>query len=300
MKVKHIILISFLAIVSTAYSQSINDVTYFKYSLLPQTDFDAQNGHTTISRFELNLATPPIQIGKRIKLINSFYYQNSQFDFSDAFANNKLFPSKLHDIRYNATIFVQLRKNWELLAVPRVLIRSDLTQSLSGNDFFASSIVNFLHAIEGNPNFKVGFGVLIIDNDFTNNPLLPAISLLYDNKKVKVEVFYPQVNVIYKQSDDFEFGLFSMIEGAISHVSPFAINNETIKYFRTFQLVVAPSVSHRLYKSLFAHLKVGYAPLRSFELLDSGFESLTNQNYDIKSSLYIRAGVSLRVPMTQQ
>jgi hypothetical protein len=300
MKFKIVLLICFVAIASTAHSQSINDVTYLNYSLLPQTDFDAQSGNTTISRFEFNLATPPIQIGKRIKLINSFYYQNSQFDYSDAFANNKLFPNTLHDIRYNATIFVQLRKNWELLAVPRVLIRSDLNQSLSGNDFFASSIINFLHAIKGNPNFKVGFGVLIIDNDFTNNPILPAISLLYDSKKVKVEVLYPRVNVVYKQSDDFEFGLFSMVEGAISHVSPFAINNETTEYLRTFQLVVAPSVSHRLYKSLFAHLKVGYATLRSFELLDGDLESLKNQNHDIKSSLYIRAGVSLRVPMTQQ
>jgi Domain of unknown function (DUF6268) len=300
MKVKIILLICFAAIVSIAHSQSINDVTYFNYSLLPQTGFDAQNGNITISRFEFNLATPPIQIGKRVKLINSVYYQNRQFDYSNTFADRELFPSTLHEMRYVATMFFQVRKNWEILAIGRALVRGDLKQSLSGNDFFASGVVGLIHAVKGNQKFKVGVGIIPIDNDFTRNAVLPFALLLYEGKKVKVEVVYPRANFIYKQSDDFEFGLFSMIEGAISHVSPFAINNETTEYFRTFQLVVAPSVSHRLYKSLFAHLKVGYATLRSFELLDGDLESLKNQNHDIKSSLYIRAGVSLRVPMTQQ
>ncbi|MFM9839642.1 MAG: DUF6268 family outer membrane beta-barrel protein [Cyclobacteriaceae bacterium] len=300
MELKNGLLVYFLAIVSTTYSQSINDVTYFNYSLLPQTDFKAHSGNMSISRFEFNLSTPPILIGKRVRFINSLYYQNSQFSYSDDFANSQLFPSTLHDIRYNATIFVQLRKNWELLAVPRVLIRSDLNQSLSGKDLFASSFITFVHAVKGNPNFKVGLGVIIIDNDFTGRPILPAAILRYDSRKVKVELIYPRANFIYKQSDNFEFGLFAMVEGAISRISPLTFNNETADYLRAFQLVVAPSVSHRMYKSVFAHLKVGYAPIRSMELVNADFESLKNQSYDIQSSLYIRAGVSLRVPLDKQ
>lgn len=294
MKFISVIIIYFLAIVNTTNAQTINDVTYFNYSLLPKTSFATKNGSTKIDKFEINISTPPIQIGERVKLINSFYYQTSELSYDNSFVDRAVFPNRLHDIRFYATIFVQIRKNLEILSVPRILLRSDLKQSLSGNDFFLSSVVALAYAVKGNPNFKVGLGVTPIDNDFNRNAVYPLVLLLYKSKKIKVEILYPKANFIYKQTPDFEYGIFSMVDGAISHVSSFNTNNEPIEYFRTFHWVVAPSVSHRIYKKLFAHLKIGYAPIRNIELLDKDFEAI-KQDYSLKSSLYLRFGMSLRL-----
>jgi hypothetical protein len=281
--------------ISIAFSQTINDVSFFNYSAFPQTNFAAQNGNTTINKFELNISTPPIQIGKRVKLVNSFYYQNTQFNYSSAFGDRNTFPKTLHDIRYSPTLLIQLHKNWEVVAIPRVLLRTDFKHSLSGDDFFPSGVVVLAYAVKGNQNFKIGIGVIPIDNDFSRNAIYPITLLLYNSKKIKIEILYPRANFIYKYSSNFEFGLFSLVEGAISHVSPFNVDNQTTDYFRTFHWVIAPAASHRIYKKLFAHLKVGYTPLQKMELLDKNFEALKNQDYGLKSSLYIRAGISLRI-----
>jgi hypothetical protein len=182
-----------------------------------------------------------------------------------------------------------------MLGIFNAILRSDFKQSLSGNDFFPTGIIGLVHSVKGNEKFKIGAGVIGITSDFDRNAVLPFVILLYDSKKIKAELLYPRANIIYKYSSNFEFGLFSMIEGAISHIAPFALNSETANYFKTIEWVVAPAVSHRLYKSIFAHLKIGYASVRNIELLNKDFESLKNQDYKLQSSLYVRAGISLRV-----
>ncbi len=281
--------------ISIVYSQTLNDVSYVNYSIFPQANFDTKNGNTTPNKIELNVSTPPIQIGKHIKLINSFYYQTTQFNYSSAFTERNIFPKALHDIRYNPTLIIQLHKNWEIIAIPRVLLRTDFQHSLSGDDFFPSGVVVLAYAIKGNQNFKIGLGVIPIDNDFSRNAIYPLTLLLYNSRKVKIEILYPRANFIYKYSQNFEFGLFSMVEGTIFHVSPFNIDNQTTDYFRTFHWVVATAASHRIYKKIFAHLKVGYSPSQNIELLDKNFNALENQNYRLNPSLYVRAGISLRI-----
>ncbi len=83
----------------TSKAQSINDVTYFNYSLLPNTNFQKVNGTSSLNKFELNISTPPIQIGKKFKLINSVYYKNNQLAYSSDFPKRNLFPTSLHDVR---------------------------------------------------------------------------------------------------------------------------------------------------------------------------------------------------------
>jgi Domain of unknown function (DUF6268) len=287
--------IPFFVILNIVNAQTIKDVTYFNYSLFPKANFDAKNGNAAINKFEFNFSTPPIQIGKKLKLINSVYYKNSQLAYSSDFPERDVFPTTIHDVRYNAAMLLQLKKNWEILGIFDAALRSDFKQSLSGKDFFPTGILGLVHSVKGNEKFKIGGGIIAVTSDFERNAALPFFILLYESKKMKVELLYPRANIIYKYSPNFEFGLFSMVEGAISRVSPFTFNNETTNYFRTFEWVVAPSVSHRVYKSIFAHLKIGYSPVRNIELLNNVFEPLKNQDYKLQSSLYLRAGFSLRI-----
>lgn len=275
-------------------AQTLNDPLYFNYSLLQKADFDSKNGNVTINFFEINATVPAIKIGAKVKIFNAVYYHNSNFEYDNTFSESQTFPTTIHDIRYTAIIRMQLSTKWEIVALPRIMLRSDLNQSVNSNDFFPQVAVLATYAINGNPNFKVGIGGAL-NNDFARNAFVPLGSLYYDSKKVKIEIIYPNANFLLKQSENFEFGIFTSVDGAISRVLPFQIGNETSNYFRTFQLLVAPTASHRIYKQIFVHLKIGFAPIRNFETLNSDFKSLQNQNFDLKSSLFLRTGISFRL-----
>lgn len=278
----------------SASSQTLNDPVYFNYSLLPETNFDSKNGNVSTNFSELNATLPALKINNHIKVFNAVYYRNSTFEYSNSFPQHHSFPGTLHDIRYSAIIRVELNKNWELIALPRIMWRSDLKQFLSRNDIFPQVAVLATYAIKGNPNFKIGFGGAL-NNDFERNAFVPLASLYYDSKKVKVEVVYPNANFLYKQSEDFEFGLFASVDGAISRVAPFQFSTESVNYLRTFQILVAPTASHRIYKNIFAHFKIGIAPIRNYEVMDSEFNAIQNQDFDLQSSLFFRTGISFRL-----
>jgi hypothetical protein len=139
-------------------AQTLNDPIYINYSFQPKADFDSRNGNATTNFIEVNATAPAIKIGEKIKVFNAVYYRNSNFDYSSNFDQNNSFPSNLHDIRYSAIIRVQLNTKWELIALPRIMLRSDLSQSVNGNDFFPQVAVLATYAIKGNPNFKIGLG----------------------------------------------------------------------------------------------------------------------------------------------
>lgn len=292
---KRIIVLSTLLLIGTIVkAQTLNDPMYINYSFLPETDFKSKTGSTTTRLVELNATFPSLKFGKKINFFNALYYRISDFEYTHAFPEREVFPSKLHDIRYSAIIRVHVNKHWELIAIPRVMLRSDLNENLNGNDFFTQVVVLGNYAVRGNPNFKIGFGIAL-NNDFERNAIVPLGSLYYDSKKVKIEIVYPNANFLYKQSPSFEFGLFTTVDGAISKVSPFQTNTENVNYIRTFQWVVAPTVSHWIYKNIFGHAKIGFTPIRNFETMNSNFEALPNQEFKLESSLFFRTGISFRL-----
>lgn len=286
-----------LAIVLLSYvtnAQTLNDPIYINYSLLPKTNFDSKDGNVITNFIEANVTTPAIKVSSKIKVFNAVYYRNSNFNYGSSLPQNNSLPTTLHDIRYSAIIRWQPNTKWEIVAIPRIMIRSDLSQSINGKDLFPQVAVLATYALNGNPNFKIGLGGAL-NNDFERNAFVPLGSLYYDSKKVKIEIVYPNANFLYKQSKDFEFGLFTSVDGAISRVGPFQFSADNVNYLRTFQLLVAPTASHRIYNQIYGHLKIGFAPIRSFETMNGDFKATQNQNFDLKSSLFFRTGISYRL-----
>ncbi|HEX8576260.1 MAG TPA: DUF6268 family outer membrane beta-barrel protein [Flavobacterium sp.] len=291
---RKIILLVFILVGTTVKAQTLNDPIYINYSFLPKTDFENKTGGATTHFIELNATFPALEFGKSIKLFNALYYRTSDFEYTHTFPERGIFPSRLHDIRYSAILRAQVSKDWELIAIPRVMVRSDLNQKLNGNDLFTQVVVLGNYAVKGNPNFKIGLGIAL-NNDFERNAIIPIGSLYYDSKKIKIEIVYPNANLLYKQSPSFEFGIFATVDGAISRVSPFQTGTETVNYLRTFQLLLAPTVSHRLYKNIFGHAKIGFVPVRNFEFMNSNFKAFPDQKLELNPSLFFRAGISFRL-----
>lgn len=294
MKQKILISTPFLIFSFIAKSQTLNDPLFLNYSVLPKTDFDGKNGSTTVNFFEANATFQALKFGKNVKFFNAVYYRNASFAYGNSFPHTNAFPNTLHEIRYSAIIRVPLNTTWEMVALPRIMLRSDLSQSINSNDFFPQVAVLATYAVKRNPNFKIGLGGAL-NNDFARNAFVPLGSLYYDSKKVKIEIVYPNANFLYKQSENVEFGLFASVDGAISKISQFQIGNENANYLRTFQLLVAPTASYRIHKNIFGHLKIGVAPIRRFEVMNGDFKAIQNQDVDVKTSMFFRTGISFRL-----
>ncbi|MCU0423121.1 MAG: DUF6268 family outer membrane beta-barrel protein [Bacteroidia bacterium] len=291
---KIILFVTFAAQSIQHQSQTLNDPIYTNYTALPQTSFKNNNGNLYAHFWETNVTAPPIQIGKYAKWINGLYYRNTslQFNFNNWLWQEK--PTNLHDIRYTSILRVQLNKRIELVAVPRLMLRSDFIQPISANDIFTQAVLLGTYAVNGNPNFKIGLGIAL-NNDFERNAIIPIGSLTYDSKKWKIEMVYPNAHFIYKCNSKLEFGLFSSVDGSISRVNRFTVNGNDAQYFRNFQVLVAPTLSMAIYKQLFMHLKAGITPVRNIEALNQSFESVSSGRYRLNEGLFIRTGISYRL-----
>jgi hypothetical protein len=290
-----IVIISLSLLVSLfAKGQTLNDPIYLNVNWLPNTNVEAQTGKVRSHFVEINATLPPVSIGRKVKLLNGFYYRSSTFGFDHSFAQETLFPSTLHDIRYSAIIRAQVTNYWELVAIPRLMIRSDLQQVFSASDLFSQVVAIANYVIKGNEQFKIGLG-FALNNDFERNAIIPIGSLYYESKRVKAEIIYPNASFLYKKNENVEFGLFTTVDGAISRISPFFIQIERVDYLRSFQVLVSPTVSHKLFNNLFGHLKIGYVPIRNFETLNARFKPAADGNYHVQSSLFLRVGVSYRI-----
>jgi hypothetical protein len=277
-----------------ANTQTLNDPIHINYIFIPQTNFKNVSGNISTDFFEFNTTTPPFKLNNNIKVYNSLYFRNSNHNYVSELSQLKSLPTALKDIRYTAIIRTQLNTNLEIVAMPRIMIRSDLKQSINGSDLFPQVAVFANYAVNGNPNFKIGLGGAL-NNDFERNSLVLLGTLYYNSKKVKIEIVYPNANFLYKKSENFEFGIFANVDGAISRVGQFQLEDEVVNYFRTFQLLIAPTVTHRIYKQIFGHLKIGFIPIRRFETMNSDFKAIQNQNFDLKSSVFFRTSISFRL-----
>ncbi|MBP7478478.1 MAG: hypothetical protein KA797_08145 [Chitinophagales bacterium] len=275
-------------------AQTLNDPFYLNYYFFPKTDFKKTKGDFVANTFEMGATAPAIKIGSKLKLYNALYYRNTKFFFSDSFSEHASLPDILHDIRYSLIVRAEINKYFEIVALPRLLIRSDLSQTFGSADIFPYFVLLGNYAVNGNPNFKIGVGIAL-NNDFSRNALIPTGTLFYDSKKVKIEISYPNANFLYKQNKNFEWGLFANVDGYISRIAPYQYGLETAHYLRSFQLLIAPTLSHRIHKHLFAHAKIGYAGLRNLEIMDKDFIAIQNQNFKMNESIFFRLGISYRL-----
>lgn len=276
-------------------AQMLNDPIYVNFTSLPNSSLSDRKGKIGINFLEVNAATPPVKLGKSTQLINGFYYRNSNVQTSEDFDYKNQYPNTLHDIRYTLIVRTQISQNWEAVFIPRLIFRTDFSQSFSNKDFFPQVVALANYSVKGNEKFKIGLG-FALNNDFERNAVIPIGSLYYEGEKLKVEMVYPNTNIVYKQNEDFEWGLFATVDGSISRISPFLTkNNNQAEYLRQFQLIVAPTISHRISKSFFGHLKIGYSPVRNIEHLNGSFNAIAGENMDIQGGFFVRAGISLRI-----
>jgi len=273
----------FIAILSAPYllnAQTLSDPVYVNYTLLPGSD------NESIYFTEINAALPPVRFSEKAVLYHTLYHRYT--NFGDGVASvNSYFLQSLHDIRITPILRAQVSQRSELVFISRLMVRSDLQQRLSSRDLFAQVVLLGNYSISD--RLKIGLGAAL-NNDFERNRLIPIGSLNYTGRKFKVEIVYPNAHFLRTAGQHVEYGLFMNVDGAISH-SPGWLDNG--HYIRTFQLLVAPALSYRVYKKLFLHVKSGVALGRTVEFLDHDFNATSKVN--LSDAWFIRAGFGLRL-----
>lgn len=288
--------------VSVLKTQTLNDPIYVNYQHVPSSLFIDSSLSQTTNFIEMNATTPGIRLGSKSKLYNSAYFRYTDISYSKDFStfnnhfiepSSNLYTKSLVDIRYSLILRVEFNSSWEAVAISRILLRSNFRNEMSNRDFVPYAVLLANYSINKNPNFKIGLGVAL-NNDFSPNAIIPTGTLFYNGRKLKIEIAYPSATFLYKYSKDFEFGIYSNLDAAITHIY-LATPSSNHAYLRSMQFNISPTVSHRIYKNFFGHLKVGYAMLRKMELLDENHQPLRLIEQNINPSLFFKLGISYRM-----
>jgi hypothetical protein len=273
-------------------AQTMEDPIYLNYTHQFKSAANDSSGKSVTNFFELNITGPTIKIGKRVTCNPAIYYRNTAIQYESVPVS---FPTILHDARISGIFRGNISKYFEVVFLPRILLRSDLGGQLGGGDFFPYLVLLGNYAVKGNPNFKIGVGVAL-NSDFNHNVIIPTGTLLYNTHNCRIEVAYPNANFLYKYKRNWEIGLFANVDGSISKTQFASMNQVEETYCKSSQLSIAPAMSYRLYDQFYAHIKLGVSTLRSLKLLDNEFNSIPDQKLSLASTPFLRVGLSYRLP----
>ncbi len=279
----------------SAKGQMLNDAIFANYTFMPNSYKTGDIATLGIHNAEVNLVAPPIKIRERVQIINGLYYRIT--DFNSRVRQGEVgsdLSNTLHDARYNLVLRVKLAERWGLVGMGRFIVRSDLRSEVTGRDFFPFGLLIATYDIKKEPLLRIGFGA-VLTSDFSYNSVLPFATLRYESKKIKFEVIYPNLNLVYKKSESFEFGLFGAVEGAIFRVADRQQGDQIAMFQKNVQILIAPTFTHRIYKQIFGHLKVGVIPYSTFDQWNSDYEPIPEASLSTEPSLFIRAGISYRL-----
>lgn len=270
-------------------AQTLNDPIYLSYQYISQAETQNNPRSLALNSIEFSAISPAINLGSKARLYHALYGRstslNSPFTLQPT---HPLFPLSLYDFRYSLILRAELSPSWEAVILPRILLRSDFAHDISNRDFVPYLVALANYSVNKNPNFKIGIG-LALNNDFSHNAIIPTGTLYYDSKKIKIEIAYPSATIMYKQSQNFEYGFFANLDASISRVSANPV------FLKSIQVLLAPSVSYRIYKNFFGHIKAGATLWRSMSLLDIDYQPIPNSEYSLNPSIFVRAGISYRI-----
>jgi len=277
-------------------AQRASDPFFLNYTHFPGADFKERAGRSAVHYLEAGLLTPPIQAGKRTRIVNGFYYRLAAYDFNGQHATSSGLPERLHNIRYNVIITHPLSRQWGLLAVPRLDLRSDLQDGPGGNDLFPGVTALAIRTSARCPQLRWGIGAMY-NSDFRRHLVIPAAALFYQTEKMRINIVTPNAQVVFTPSKKLEYGFALNVDAGIYHTGMDTVSHGPVQYIRAFNALLSPVLRYNICRNLWLNGKAGYALLRRYDLLDADFEDEQAwRRNDLRNGLFITIGISMRLP----
>ncbi len=276
--------------------QTRNDVVFFNYSYAPPTNFQNITGKSNLYKnIEIQLGIPPIKLINNLTVINTFYGRSLNYDFKNLPDPLLKIQKKLTDIRYSPLLTYKVNSKWSVMALPTVMLRSDLQHKLSGKDLFYNGLIvaNFNPDEEKKVIFSFG---VILTNDLTHNQINPVAGFTYKSKKLLAEVGYPRTNIFFKPKSKIEWGVTVAVDGATFKVNEIQLTDTlTAKYIRSIDVFAGQALNFNLFGKVWLNTQIGCAFLRRYDLMNSDYKKITIAKTELNGSFYAKAGISLRI-----
>lgn len=280
----------------TGATQNPQEFLSITYSALPQADFKDMQGKAGLQNLEFNLITPTIKAGKKTTFNNAVNYQLARYSFENLHFGWRNLPKTFHDIRYSIIVRHSFNKNWSLLALPRINIRSDFKGKLSMDDVFPGIAAVGLYTSTRNSNLRYGLGVTY-NRDIREHTILPLVALMFASPKMRVNILLPSyANIVFTPSAKLEPGFAFNISPAIYHTNVPIINGQQTKYIRTFNVFIAPTLSYNLGGMFWLNARAGYALFRRYEVWNEHYKPKADfMENGLKAAPFGSLGIGLRV-----
>ncbi|GAA0539626.1 DUF6268 family outer membrane beta-barrel protein [Chitinophaga japonensis] len=277
-------------------AQNASDPFFLNYTHFPGTDFKEREGRSAVHYLEAGLLTPPVRAGKSTRIVNGFYYRLAAYDFNELHSSWSGLPEHLHNIRYNMIITHRFSPQWSLLAVPRLDLRSDLQDGLSGKDLFPGITALAIRSAARRPQLRWGIGAMY-NSDFRRHLVIPAAALFYQTEKMRINIVTPNGQIVFTPSKRLEYGFALNVDAGIYHTGMDTVSHGPVQYIRAFNVLLSPLLSYNICRNLWLNGKAGYALMRRYDLLDADFEDEQAwRQDDLQNGLFITIGISMRLP----
>ncbi|WP_208647401.1 DUF6268 family outer membrane beta-barrel protein [Corallococcus interemptor] len=278
-----------------ARAQTQADRLYLSYGLSGGGSLDAGGTHIKERQtLELRVPLPPVVVG-RTYLLPSVGYETRWMGASAPALEDETVEWQFHRIQLGLTAVRPVAPRWLIVTGVLASTRTDFKSSFDLS--LDTSWVAFAMAryqFQDTPGLGLTFGVVALW-PFDRLPVIPMLSLTYNQGPYILEVGLPRLTLLRKLGDTVELGLVGALDLQVlrTRFDP-ELQALNASYLRETQVRVGPTVNVHLGRDLWLSSSVGLSLINDYALLDRERESLNVRGLDMGPALYGRVVLGWR------
>ncbi len=254
---------------------------------------DLEGPDLRFTSFGGSLLTVPIRLfDRKLTWINGASYAQilprTSVELPDDVSND------MYSITLDVILLAELTERWQVLALVKPGIQSNLAVPLSDRDFRMQVVGLGSYAVSERTRLGLGFGYA---NLFGTPQPLPILQVSYEGERVRVDTLLPQKAIVWFEvvDDVFSLGLEARLSGGYFHRgNPDAqVPGDT---FIRYSLGVLGPVAEARLGPLRLTGQVGYAFRRTFDIFRDD-DPLAQ--FDLERGLTARASLGIGVGKTK-
>ncbi|MGE6758840.1 DUF6268 family outer membrane beta-barrel protein [Corallococcus interemptor] len=278
-----------------ARAQTQADRLYLSYGLSGGGSLEAGGVHVKERQtLELRVPLPPVVVG-RTYLLPSVGYETRWMGASAPALEDETVERQFHRIQLGLTAVRPVAPRWLVVTGVLASTRTDFKSSFDLS--LDTSWVAFAMAryqFQDTPGLGLTFGVVALW-PFDKLPVIPMLSLSYNQGPYTLEVGLPRLTLLRKLGDTVELGLVGALDLQVlrTRFDP-ELQALNASYLRETQVRVGPTVNVHLGRDLWLSSSVGLSLINDYALLDRERESLNVRGLDMGPAPYGRVVLGWR------
>lgn len=284
-----------LLVGAQAGAQTQADRLYLGYGISGGGSLDAGGVHIRERRtLELRVPLPPLVLG-RTYLLPSVGYETRWMGADAPALQDESVERQFHRIQLGLTAVRPLAPRWLLVSGITASTRTDFKSSFDlalDTSWVAFAMARY--QFEDTPGLGLTFGLVVLW-PFDKLPVIPMLSLTYNQGPYILEVGLPRLTLLRRLGDSVELGFVGALDMQVlrTRFEP-EMQAMGASYLRETQVRVGPTVNVHLGRDLWLSSSVGLSLINDFALLDRERNSLEVRGLDMGPAPYGRVVLGWR------